>query len=394
MSTHAFHCIDPESIFYPRPTAAVLPYLSYPQWVPHPVDLPYFLTIPHSFFKNARTSLAYVLKGAGSSKPDVLVPGYICKSLVEPIIWAGYRPVFYKLNRDLSVDLDDFKRKSRHAGAAIATHFFGMPQPIDELVTICDQTNVLLIEDCAHALFGEHRGQPLGSFGDFAIASTVKFCPGVEGGILVRRNRQPVSEDGVAAAGPASLRSFALILQTSAQQHLAALRRAHCAIEAGDVPEVPAWRGQRVHDTDTVPDDRGRYEYFNPEDVNTKGDGLSYRLLFHLDYTFIKRKRRENFAIYAASFAGVRNCRPLFTNLPDAMVPYMFPLYVENTEWSFRELKYAGIPIWRWEQQHVLAPELAIEYGYRLLHLPCHQCLREEDIKQICARIAAIITKH
>ena len=42
-----------------------------------------------------------------------------------------------------------------------------------------------MLEDCAHAFFGEYENRPLGSFGDYAIASTMKFFPTSEGGCLV-----------------------------------------------------------------------------------------------------------------------------------------------------------------------------------------------------------------
>ena len=55
--------------------------------------------------------------------------------------------------------------------------------------TIDGAESVVLIEDCAHALYARTGTVLPGSFGDYAIASTRKFIPGAEGGALVANGR-------------------------------------------------------------------------------------------------------------------------------------------------------------------------------------------------------------
>lgn len=54
-----------------------------------------------------------------------------------------------------------------------------------QLRTWCDETGVALIEDCAHALFGNAGERRVGAWGDLAIASLTKFLPVPEGGCLI-----------------------------------------------------------------------------------------------------------------------------------------------------------------------------------------------------------------
>ncbi len=55
--------------------------------------------------------------------------------------------------------------------AVIVTHIFGIPARIDEIKTICEEYQVVLIEDAAEALGSKYKKLDLGSFGDYAVLS-------------------------------------------------------------------------------------------------------------------------------------------------------------------------------------------------------------------------------
>jgi len=386
-----FACMDPEAVNFPAPAIPVLPYLTLAQLSLHPRrPLPLFLQRPHAFFRNGRSALASVLLRERLQGRRVLLPGYMCKSVIEPIIWSRSTPLYFALDDALNVDLDDFERQLHGADAAIVTHFFGIPQAdMPRIADLCRKHDVLLIEDCAHAFLGESAGRSLGSFGDYAIASTVKFCPGIEGGLLIANGRS-LEHEMHPGWRSVRLRSALTLLDRGVAGYRSRRRRQAFSDQA--VPPAPAWRAERLEAIEVVPDASGRYEWFDPNDVATPGDGCSYKLLYLLDYEHIARTRRENFARYLRAFADVPGCAPIIETLQAATVPYMFPLFVEDIERVFRTFKFERIPIWRWEQQPVDVPAIGQRYGRNLLHLPCHQCLRAEDIDAIAAEISALVT--
>jgi dTDP-4-amino-4,6-dideoxygalactose transaminase len=55
--------------------------------------------------------------------------------------------------------------------AVVVTHFWGVCAEIDEIKRICDEHNLFLIEDCAHAIGARWKGQHAGTFGDFGCFS-------------------------------------------------------------------------------------------------------------------------------------------------------------------------------------------------------------------------------
>ena len=70
--------------------------------------------------------------------------------------------------------------------ALICVHFAGYPCAMDELVKLCEDRGIVLIEDVAHAPGGKYKGRALGTFGSFGCFSffTNKNLSTGEGGMV------------------------------------------------------------------------------------------------------------------------------------------------------------------------------------------------------------------
>jgi dTDP-4-amino-4,6-dideoxygalactose transaminase len=72
--------------------------------------------------------------------------------------------------------------------AVVVVHLAGWPCPMDEIMALARERNLIVIEDCAQAHGATYRGKPVGAFGHAAAFS---FCQdkiittGGEGGLLV-----------------------------------------------------------------------------------------------------------------------------------------------------------------------------------------------------------------
>ena len=71
--------------------------------------------------------------------------------------------------------------------AVIVVHFAGYPCEMDEIVELCNNRGIYLIEDCAHAPDARYKGKACGTFGDYGCFSffTNKNLSVGEGGMLV-----------------------------------------------------------------------------------------------------------------------------------------------------------------------------------------------------------------
>lgn len=85
--------------------------------------------------------------------------------------------------------------------AILPVHFAGRPCAMDRIMDIARKHGLVVIEDCAHAVEAEFRGQPLGSFGDFGCFSfyVTKNVATGEGGMILGRSEAQIARARVLA---------------------------------------------------------------------------------------------------------------------------------------------------------------------------------------------------
>jgi dTDP-4-amino-4,6-dideoxygalactose transaminase len=148
---------------------------------------------------NGTLALELALRALGIGPGDeVIVPARSFVATASCVAAVGATPVFADVDPD-SQTINAFTiaavltSKTR---AVIAVHLAGWPAPIDEILTLANAYDFLVIEDCAQAHGARLNGRPVGGFGDAAAFS---FCTdkiistGGEGGLLVLRD-EPVWE--------------------------------------------------------------------------------------------------------------------------------------------------------------------------------------------------------
>lgn len=116
------------------------------------------------------------LKAVGVSNGDVV----FCQSMTfsasaNPIVYENGIPVFIDSEPqtwNMSPDaLRKAFKKYPNPKAVIVVHLYGTPAKMDEIMEICEEHKVPLIEDAAEGLGGEYKGKKLGSFGKYGIFS-------------------------------------------------------------------------------------------------------------------------------------------------------------------------------------------------------------------------------
>jgi dTDP-4-amino-4,6-dideoxygalactose transaminase len=76
--------------------------------------------------------------------------------------------------------------------AVIVVHFAGYPCQMDEIVALCKEKDIALIEDCAHTPGARYKGQSVGTFGEYGCFSffTNKNLSVGEGGMLTTKDKE------------------------------------------------------------------------------------------------------------------------------------------------------------------------------------------------------------
>lgn len=255
----------------------------------------------------------------------VLLPAYLCPSIVNTLEGCGLTCAYYQVRPDLSIDLDDLDRKVPGQRAVYFINYFGFRQPraVRDYLTGLRQKGILLIEDNAQAGFA------LQPSGDFAFNSMRKLCA-YDGGYLTTR--------------------FAV--EAYIRKYLGRPNRR--------LPVMRAYRerlGQYLYQgSDDYEELVGMYElaerYYESDPV-VEGDVRERQFIERLDWQGIRQIRRENYAYLLGLVSEINELTPIFPVLPEDSMPLGLPVYVQgiSRDRLFDALGNAGIGLTiHWEE--------------------------------------------
>lgn len=127
-------------------------------------------------FNSGTSALTAILKAYDISEKNVIVPSFTFPATVNAVIEAGGWPVFADIEDEtFGLDIKDVRLKiNKFTTAILPIHFAGaVSRDIGKLKNFCDSYKILLIEDNAHSIGAKLNGKMTGTFGD---ASMLSFC--------------------------------------------------------------------------------------------------------------------------------------------------------------------------------------------------------------------------
>ena len=341
-------------------------------------------------------ALAEMQIGAGH---EVLVPAYHSLSMVPPVLACGARPVFYKVGADTAVDLADVEAKLTPASRVLmATNYFGFPQALAQLRAFCDARDLLLLEDCAHCFFGVHEGRPVGSWGDYAIASSMKFFPVYEGGCLVSARHALTAPAPLSAGAGFEIKSALNALELNFAYGRLPLMHAllWLPLRIKDAVWRLARRRRAPDAAPLAPSSSDSSVEFDAYWLDKRASWFSRTVLRRSAHASIVERRRRHYDQLEVAVAGLSGCRPLYPQLPAGACPWMFPLWVDQPEVVFQRLLAARVPVTRFAQSlwpgvndSVCANSVAL--SRHVLAFPCHQGLRADDMAWLVTALRAAV---
>ena len=156
-----------------------------------------YLGVPKTIgVANGTEAITIALRALGVGPGDeVVVPSFTFYASAEAIPHTGARPVFCDIDPEtFCITPETIERALTPATRAIvAVHLFGMPAPIDEIVSFARERGIAVLEDSAQAIGASLNGQKVGTFGDAATFSFFPsknlFCLG-DGGVIVTNDGQ------------------------------------------------------------------------------------------------------------------------------------------------------------------------------------------------------------
>jgi dTDP-4-amino-4,6-dideoxygalactose transaminase len=121
---------------------------------------------------------------------EVILPSYTFSSTASAFARAGFKLIFAEIDRTtMMLDVADVEsRITDKTTAVIVVHYGGHCADVLALRSLCDQRNLVLVEDAAQAFDCYLNGKALGTFGTlgcFSFHETKNIHAGLSGALLI-----------------------------------------------------------------------------------------------------------------------------------------------------------------------------------------------------------------
>ncbi len=327
--------------------------------------------------------------GAGD---EILVPAYNCGTEVDALLAAGAVVVLYRVDDQGGIDVEDLRRRmTSRTRAVYVIHYFGWPQDLTRVRTLCIGAGLPLVEDCALALYSERDGVPVGHGADAAIFSFPKTLPVPDGGALVLRDAPSHGFAGRSAPSRSRIlrRTLGLVRRR--------LRTGPRARSHGRAVHLGSAAGAGSGGGPLRPDMPPGYYWDGPSGA-WGVSRVTLGILRQIDPSAVVTRRRSNYERLLARIGGLPGLRPLHRDLPAGVCPLELPVVVVDRDgWVGALLARGVVAIPWWAGYHRALPWDEFPDACRLkdsvLALPINQDLDDDDIDHVADQVTDLVRR-
>ena len=267
------------------------------------VDEPVLSTSGMHFLNGGKACLIVIAGYLREHGVDsVLLPSYLCPSIVDTLEQCGIHCFYYQVREDFSIDRDDLITKLTPRMAVYIINYFGFFHGEETVCFLKDlqRKGVILIEDNAQVGFADQ------SMGDFVFNSMRKLIP-FDGGYL------------------------------KTELDIAPYIKRYAGIDNRRLPLIRSYRRKLADHVigiadhyDELVDLYRQAEACYDDDMLVQGDDQERYGIEHQNWPEIRRRRRENYRYLLSLLPEIKGIQPIFPILPDDVMPLGLPVYVNE----------------------------------------------------------------
>lgn len=315
---------------------------------------------------SGRGALSTILDQVKPKVKNVLLPSYICDSVILPFEKAGYELKYYDVDDNfMPIDMDSIENSN--PGMFLHMGYFGFSTNEILLKTISKlkSESVIIIEDVTHTLFSEHHKS---IENDFVIGSIRKWFGTPSGGFLASDkiiNYELFDADN----------EFINLRRSSLNRKFEYMKSRNKSMKS--IHLLAFNRAEQVLDEDIKP---------------YKIDHTSEMIIKNIDYKQLQSSRKRNYDFLLKHLSRVDGIEVIFKDLGSDITPMVFPIYVKSKR---DELRYNLINKeiycavhWPIPKQVNVRLNSATKNMYdSILSIPCDQRYQIEDMCRITNEI-------
>lgn len=304
----------------------------------------------------------------------ILFPAYCCWSMSAPFEKVGYKVVYYRLNEDLTVDLDYLKELIGRvkADAILTMNYYGSAKT-DDAVRLAKENGLVVIEDFSHCTFSIK--QIFNPEVDIYVSSIRKSVGVCDGSIILSKEKMPeqyIQEE---------VKDFAdkrFVAQTD--KRLYTWRK--------DQEKKQAFLGT-IRECEGIIDE---FTAVRPISERAK------KMLDQVNGEEIAYARRENMRhLWARLNGNVRMVPELERSFEkEGSSPFSLPILVENRDEVQGKLARRGVYTqWLWPlcDEAMAICHVSKEMNEKMLSVPIDQRFSWDDIEEIAEIIISVVSE-
>jgi dTDP-4-amino-4,6-dideoxygalactose transaminase len=317
---------------------------------------------------------------------NVLLPAYICQSGIDPFLELGIEVRFYEVTRALEPNMPHLENLiDENTRAIMAVNYFGFPAPgLAEIVNICKQRDLLLIEDNAHGFLSHIKNRPLGTFGDIGISSIWKFLPIPEGALLCVNNDKLIQDKTSIAELQARQQNYPEISRPPYYRYFVFSVLNELEQRYGiSFLKILSFVNHRFGKQASQEKSTDKWK--------VRMSKVSIQIAKNLDLDMIFRIRRQNSSVWYEYVAQRSNLEIVFKEM-NGICPFYMPIIAEDAEAFTSTMASKGIPVYLWPpnlydklQGNPIYP-VTNYLSKHLFTVPAHQCISPRKLKEILGK--------
>lgn len=318
---------------------------------------------------SGRGAITLLLQQIQPKKKSVLLPAYICESVILPFVELGYECNYYEVNEDLVPNIKSIN-SFKDIGVFFHMGYYGFPtnSNLENVLKSLKLESTLIVEDVTHTLFTSHDKSELN---DYYVCSIRKWFGIPSGGFLASNNKlnKNISEENFVFSNK-RLEAF-----KNKDEYLKTHEFDLKEIFLRQFSEAESWLNKN----------------FLPYRI----DSLSLDIINTLNAEDLVNKRKENYKTLSDGLKNIDYLQPLFRDIDEKICPMFFPILLKEKRNRVRNiLAKQGIycPI-HWplpEQVDIDELTSTLSIYNSILSIPCDQRYGREDMERIISIINSI----
>ena len=315
------------------------------------------------FLKSGRNAIKALCQCIKTNDKSVMLPIYTCDTVIQPFIDEGWRVYFYKINKDLTINSENFLDiyEKINPEVIFVHSFFGFDtiNSSNLLLRKCKSNGSVIVEDMTQSLFSNHRIE----FADYYVTSFRKFLAIPDGGAIISNNNIQLAniEPADALITAVALKAFEL-------------------------------KKKYFVNADKKLKEQFREKYQELNSLISKNESLyeiseiSYSIIGSCDRRAIVERRKSNYSYIYNSLNQYSWIQPVLSDVTDESCPLYLPVYVKNRKGvqAFLAERNIYCPVIWPKSNHITEIDEDVRYMYEhMLCIPIDQRYGMDEMNAI-----------